>query len=281
MKDSEFYPVSFFSSTFDLLQKVRNGFYALEAEQVEMFALQMKRHQDLIMSIHQQMRNIESISESKTSFEMPKPTIAPEQVRQAIKDYVIMQNTGKKAIKSENTQEERPRKTSIFNRIIGKDNVQAPTTFPEPVKPEKKEVLKPIENKNNITVIPTPVVIPAKKLTETKPKEVPITQEKIRITEEKYHKAENNVLHQPRSLNDVIEKSKLSDLRKAFNLNDRFRYQRELFGGKEDAMSKVITELNGHHSLKESLTYLKEKLGWDVGDPTVNDFIKKLEIRFL
>ncbi|MDR1592160.1 MAG: hypothetical protein LBS16_04660, partial [Prevotellaceae bacterium] len=136
MKDSEFYPVSFFSNTFDLLQKIRNGFHTLEAEQVEMFALQMKRHQELIISIHQQMRNIERISESKTSFEMPKPTTAPE---------------------TENTEKERPKKTSIFNRIIGTENVQALTTPPEAVKP---------------------AVIPTQKVTETKPKDISTPQEK-------------------------------------------------------------------------------------------------------
>ena len=58
MIDSEMYPVSFFSQTFDLIQKIQSDIHTLEADQVELFASQMKKHQALILSIHQQMRNI-------------------------------------------------------------------------------------------------------------------------------------------------------------------------------------------------------------------------------
>jgi len=58
MIDAEIYPVSFFSQSFDLLQTVQNDVHALETEQVEMFATQMKKHRELIISIHKQMRNI-------------------------------------------------------------------------------------------------------------------------------------------------------------------------------------------------------------------------------
>ncbi|MDR2913819.1 MAG: hypothetical protein LBV74_03140, partial [Tannerella sp.] len=85
----------------------------------------------------------------------------------------------------------------------------------------------------------------------------------------------------PQSLNEAIEKKKLSDLRKAFSLNDRFRYRKELFGGSEEAMNKVITILNNKESFKESIVFLEQKLHWDFSDPTVKDFIKILEIRFL
>ena len=83
------------------------------------------------------------------------------------------------------------------------------------------------------------------------------------------------------SINDAIEKKKLSDLRKAFSLNDRFRYRKELFGGSEDAMNKVINILNNRQSFNECVQFLEHKLHWDFNDPTVKDFVKILEIRFL
>jgi hypothetical protein len=82
------------------------------------------------------------------------------------------------------------------------------------------------------------------------------------------------------TLNDAIEKKKLSDLRKAFSLNDRFRYRKELFGGSEDAMNKVVGILNNKLSFDESISFLEQKLHWDFNDPTVKDFIKILENRF-
>ena len=83
------------------------------------------------------------------------------------------------------------------------------------------------------------------------------------------------------TLNDVIEKEKLSDLRKAFSLNENFRYRRELFGGSEETMNKVVAILNNKQSLKDCISFLEQKLHWDFDDPNVQDFVKKLEIRFL
>lgn len=82
-------------------------------------------------------------------------------------------------------------------------------------------------------------------------------------------------------LNDLLEKKNLSDFRKAFSLNDRFRFRRELFGGDESKMNKAIADLNEIHSYEESVTYLNNELKWNIEDEAVADFIKLLEKRFL
>lgn len=82
-------------------------------------------------------------------------------------------------------------------------------------------------------------------------------------------------------LSDILEKKNLSDFRKAFSLNDRFRFRRELFGGDEARMNKAITDLNDIHSYEESVTYLNNVLKWNIEDEAVADFIKLLEKRFL
>ena len=56
-------------------------------------------------------------------------------------------------------------------------------------------------------------------------------------------------------LNDLLEKNNLSDFRKAFSLNDRFRFRRELFGGDEERMNRVISDLNDLHTYEDSVTY--------------------------
>lgn len=83
------------------------------------------------------------------------------------------------------------------------------------------------------------------------------------------------------SLNEVIQKKNLSDFRKAFSLNDRFRFRRELFGGDEGRMNKAIADLNELHSYEDSITYLHRELKWNPEDPAIEDFIKLLEKRFL
>ncbi len=82
-------------------------------------------------------------------------------------------------------------------------------------------------------------------------------------------------------LNDLLEKKNLSDFRKAFSLNDRFRFRRELFGGDEARMNKAINDLNELHSYEDSITYLNNELKWNIEDEAVADFIKLLEKRFL
>ncbi len=83
------------------------------------------------------------------------------------------------------------------------------------------------------------------------------------------------------SLYDMIEKKNLSDFRKALNLNDRFYFRRELFGGDEAKMSKVISDLNDIQTYEESISYLNEKLNWNIEDATVTEFVKLLEKRFM
>lgn len=82
------------------------------------------------------------------------------------------------------------------------------------------------------------------------------------------------------SLNDVLEKKNLSDFKKAFSLNDRFRFRRELFGGNEEKMNQAITDLNGINSYEESVEYLNNVLNWNLEDESVTAFIKLLEKRF-
>lgn len=106
--------------------------------------------------------------------------------------------------------------------------------------------------------------IPAGKETPTKPDPIPVSTERTGLF-----------------LNDLLEKKNLSDFRKAFSLNDRFRFRRELFGGDEARMNKAISDLNDLHSYEESVAYLNNELKWNIEDEAVADFIKLLEKRFL
>ncbi|MDO4756514.1 MAG: hypothetical protein Q4A54_09230 [Parabacteroides sp.] len=112
-------------------------------------------------------------------------------------------------------------------------------------------------------------------------------EEKISITENipvaEEEKRETPITNERSGLflNDILEKNNLSDFRKAFSLNDRFRFRRELFGGDEERMNKAIQDLNNLHSFEDSICYLNEELKWNVEDEAVADFIKLLEKRFL
>lgn len=138
---------------------------------------------------------------------------------------------------------------------------------PEEIEATPEEVVteaprEEIPVKEPVTVKPEPVVEPAPPAVE-----VP----------NKATTAERGGLF----LNDILEKKNLSDFRKAFSLNDRFRFRRELFGGDEARMNKAINDLNEIHSYEDSITYLNNELKWNIEDEAVADFIKLLEKRFL
>ena len=110
-------------------------------------------------------------------------------------------------------------------------------------------------------------------MTETIVPEPPVVQspEPVSVSGEKH----------PRLLHEVLEKQNLADLRKAFSLNDRFYFRKELFAGDEAKMSKVISDLNDVWSYEGSIAYVNEKLNWDIEDPIVAEFVQLLEKRFL
>jgi hypothetical protein len=83
------------------------------------------------------------------------------------------------------------------------------------------------------------------------------------------------------SQHEAPGKQNLSDLKKAFSLNDSFYFRRELFYGDAAKMNKVISDLNAIRTYEESVVYLNEKLNWNMEDTIVGEFMKLLEKRFL
>lgn len=101
------------------------------------------------------------------------------------------------------------------------------------------------------------------------------SKEEVPVLRETFVEAKTTV-----SFNEILEKKNLSDFRKAFSLNDRFRFRRELFGGDESRMNQAINDLNDLHSYEESVTYLDQQLQWNIEDEAVADFLKLIEKRF-
>ena len=56
---------------------------------------------------------------------------------------------------------------------------------------------------------------------------------------------------------------KVSDIKKAISLGDRFLFQRELFGGNGELMAKTIAELNKLGSLDEAEAFIEKRFSWD------------------
>ena len=326
MIDSEMYPVSFFSQAFDLIQKLQSDFHTLEAEQVEMFAEQLKKHQALILSIHQQMRHFSTQTQNIIS-KVANPVSISSSGNQTVQNTVTQSDATELIPKIETVdplEDKKPAPVIIEAPIVVPPRPVPPPDMPPTVPPQPRPVPppdtpptvpppsrpvpppdasmarppRPAPPDTPPTMPPPPRPVPPPEASMARPPRPapPDTPPTVPPQPRPVPPPEASMARPPRpapppdayispaaqpTLNDVLEKKNLSDLRKAFSLNDHFRYRKELFDGNEDSMNKVINTLNNHQSLNESISYLEQKLHWDFTEPTVKDFVKKLEMRFL
>ena len=142
---------------------------------------------------------------------------------------------------------------------------EAPQPVAEPEETPQPAVAEPVATPKE----ETPVVT-----IETQPQSVVPTAHEAILSEQQAIKS------QASSLNDLLERKNLSDFRKAFSLNDRFRFRRELFGGSEELMNQVIADLNEIKSYEASVTYLQNVLNGKGEETAVADFLQLIEKRF-
>lgn len=77
-----------------------------------------------------------------------------------------------------------------------------------------------------------------------------------------------------RSLNDTIQvPPALLDLKRGISLNDRFLFQRELFNNSRSEMDSVVEALNKLGSFDEAENYLKNEKNWNFENQTVKEFL--------
>lgn len=82
-------------------------------------------------------------------------------------------------------------------------------------------------------------------------------------------------------LDEVLQRNISKDLSKAFTLNDRFRYRRELFGNSEVEMCNTINMIEAMQSFAEAEDYFYGDLEWDKDSPEVADFMTIIKNHFL
>lgn len=254
-RDAEILPVSFFSEAFAALSKLAVDLQNIEVQQIE----DLKKALESRTSVIPEWKPAVTIDD----FE-PLPTIENQdkeikkenehfasQIR--IKEEVSIDTEPIKQTVKVKEEESTP---PVLEQVEIKEKIIAPIAAPlinehidtTPIKEEVIEVEKEIVRE-----------------------EVVITNETISTTPE-----HNNI-----PLYELIEKKRLADFRKAFNLNDRFRFRRELFGGDENKMNQAIEAINTIETLNDALAYLELNFSWNREDEPVKEFITLLEKRYL
>ncbi len=70
------------------------------------------------------------------------------------------------------------------------------------------------------------------------------------------------------------------DLKKELGIGDRFRFQRELFGGNGEKLSTALTTLNDMATMDDAINYISTVLRLDLDNPISKDFVDFVKKRF-
>lgn len=81
-------------------------------------------------------------------------------------------------------------------------------------------------------------------------------------------------------VDELLQRQSTKDLRKAFTLNDKFRFCRELFGNNEASFIDTIDLLSAMPSLDEALEYIYQDLKWEKGNEVTEDFVTVITNHF-
>lgn len=97
---------------------------------------------------------------------------------------------------------------------------------------------------------------------------------KVTDSDNKVRKSIADIDNAPKSINDIIKTPPaVVDLKRGISLNDRFLFQRELFGNDRHRMNSTIEKLNNFESYNEAEDYIRENVTADLDNPTVTDFL--------
>jgi len=99
------------------------------------------------------------------------------------------------------------------------------------------------------------------------------------ITNERF-KTNMKSVNESVSLSRKPEGRFVKSLKKAINLNDGFRYRKELFAGDSYLMSATIEALDEMDSFDRAMEYVLSRFSWDLNSQTAGDFVAMLEARF-
>ena len=85
--------------------------------------------------------------------------------------------------------------------------------------------------------------------------------------------------HEVITRNDSLQ-HKVDDVKQAISIGDRFLFQRELFGGNGELMSKTITVINACKDLESAEQYLTKKFNWNPDNPATERFMQIVRRKF-
>lgn len=164
--------------------------------------------------------------------------------------------------------EELPEHCNAEPEASCQDIEQEPSTEPEPIAEPMPETTVEIE-----TVEPEPEEEEEPELKEEpEPEEEQEEPEDEEIAMPQYDTTDTDN-EEPIRLDEKLARENSRNLRKAFSLNDMFRFRRELFGNSATEMTDTLNLVEAMSSLSEANDYFYNDLEWDASNPEVQDFM--------
>ncbi len=241
-KRNDALPFSFFRESFDALQEASRTLHQLEFMQIDEMRGQMER-----------LVNFLSGTESRTStetepaaLEKPIPVVSKEPTS-AVKPVM----TAKPVAVA---------KLSGIGESVATTKPAAPVEPPAPAKSStpSRSAIPPFPQREG--TMPRNQYARDVLLPEYRKPKSPQTREEFSA---------------PPSLNDMISAPPtFVDLKRGISLNDRFLFQRELFGNDPQKMNEAMHTLGTFTTYEEAEEYAKEAYTWDFDDPTVGEFLQ-------
>lgn len=134
------------------------------------------------------------------------------------------------------------------------------------------------EVKEKEEVATMPVVITTPVQDSALAPSIPVPEEGT--VEEKSVKEEVKPAAVAETLDEKIARNKAKDIFKAFTVNDKFRFRRELFRNSQAEFEETLEVIAGMSSMDEAKEYFYEDLCWDPSSEDVKDFMEILDKHF-
>lgn len=245
VKESDTLPFSFFSASFDRIEKISRSLHELELMQIGEMKQQMER---LVRFLSESDGKNNAVSEPEVD-EKEKET-----------ESDILQGELKHSTQLEPSEQE-----NHLNRV---DQPEYPEELVSPVS-EVDEIDEICVEQKSVSFAEK-IILPEYRDLRIADTMVPPSVGPVQDPPERNGK-ERSVSP---SLNDIIKAPPaLLDLKRGISLNDRFLFQRELFNNNRSEMNSLIEKLNSLGSFVEAERFLKSERDWNFEDQTVKEFL--------
>lgn len=91
---------------------------------------------------------------------------------------------------------------------------------------------------------------------------------------------DDETLNHSCTLDEKLARQGTTDLKRAFTINDRYRFKRELFGNSDTEFADIINMLSAMSSISEAEEYVYMDLEWDKDNEEVKDFMTIVSLYF-